>query len=460
MPDLLTITEIADMMAALSPANQRFVQHRPGQRSDRQPVHTVYGGAQIFRAGTAGKMGEVALRSLNTYAPDYATFARAFQLPGFRGDSAGAATSESEIANKIYQRVVTKLEQEPVEDFRIDFEDGFGVRPQQEELDYAVSSAREVVMGMRENTLPPFIGIRIKPLNDEYGKRSLITLTTFISTVLEEGDGTLPDNFVVTLPKITIPEQVTVAAAALSRIEHSAGLPDKSIGLELMIETPTSIVDLKGAVAVNQLVKAASGRCSAVHFGVYDYTALLEITAAHQGMRHPVCDFARMSMQVALAGSDIWLSDGATNVMPAPPHKGADLTDHQLAENIAVVHRAWRVAFGDSRHSLVNGIYQGWDLHPAQLPARYAAVYSFFLDGYEQAALRLKTFVEKAAHATLVGDVFDDAATGQGLLNYFLRAFNCSAITEADLEKTGLSIEEIQTRSFSAIIAGRVADNG
>ena len=104
----------------------------------------------------------------------------------------------------------------------------------------------------------------------------------------------------------------------------------------------------------------------------------------------------------------------------------------------------------------MNGFYQGWDLHPAQLPSRYAAVYSFFLEGLGPASERLKNFVEKAAQATLVGDVFDDAATGQGLLNYFLRALNCGAMTEREaIEMSGLTVDELRTRSFVKILNGR-----
>ena len=108
------------------------------------------------------------------------------------------------------------------------------------------------------------------------------------------------------------------------------------------------------------------------------------------------------------------------------------------------------------RHSLVTGFYQGWDLHPAQLPSRYAAVYAFFLEGLDAASERLTNFVQKAAQATLVGDVFDDAATGQGLLNYFLRAMNCGAITEDEaVEKSGLTLDELRGRSFVKILNGR-----
>lgn len=100
--------------------------------------------------------------------------------------------------------------------------------------------------------------------------------------------------------------------------------------------------------------------------------------------------------------------------------------------------------------------YQGWDLHPGHLPTRYAAIYSFFLSGMGAAGERLKNFVEKAAQATLVGDVFDDAATGQGLLNFFLKALNSGAVTQQEVtEATSLTLEELQTRSFLKILEGR-----
>jgi hypothetical protein len=185
----------------------------------------------------------------------------------------------------------------------------------------------------------------------------------------------------------------------------------------------------------------------------------MNITAAHQSMDHPACDFAREMMKVSLAGTGIWLSDGATNVLPVGPHRasknGKPLTAKQKNDNREAVYRAWRLAFKHTTHALKNGYYQGWDLHPAQLPVRYAAVYSFFRDGLELMSNRLKTFVEKAAQATLIGDVMDDAATGQGLLNFFLRGINCGAITEDEATATGLTVEEIRARSFMKILKMR-----
>ncbi len=173
-------------------------------------------------------------------------------------------------------------------------------------------------------------------------------------------------------------------------------------------------------------------------------------------MDHDVCDFAHYTTKVALAHTGIWLSDGATNTMPIGPHRG-DLTEAQEQENREVVHRAWLKGYGHIRHSLYKGLYQGWDLNPAQLPMRYTAVYAFFLESYDDAVIRLKTFVEKAAQATLIGDTFDDAATGQGLLNYFLKALNSGAITTEEVLATGLTLDEIRTRSFAKILKDRRA---
>jgi hypothetical protein len=88
--------------------------------------------------------------------------------------------------------------------------------------------------------------------------------------------------------------------------------------------------------------------------------------------------------------------------------------------------------------------------------SRYAALFHFFLEGRDAAAERLRNFVTKAAQATLVGDVFDDAATGQGLLNYFLRGINSGAMTEAEAASmTGVTLEELQSRSFVTILRNR-----
>jgi hypothetical protein len=268
--------------------------------------------------------------------------------------------------------------------------------------------------------------------------------------MLDATGGKLPSNFVVTLPKVGIPEQPAALARVLEQFEKAASLPQGTLRFEIMIEITQAVPQL------GRLFEACAGRCTGAHFGTYDYTASCGITAAHQHMLHPACDFARSAMQVAYAGTGLWLSDGGTNVMPIAPHRGETLTAGQRAENVAVIHRAWKLHFDHIQHSLANAFYQGWDLHPAQLPTRYAAVYAFYLEGLDAAAARLKNFVEKAAQATLVGDIFDDAATGQGLLNFFLRAINCGAITETEAERlTGLTRDEFLGASFVKILDRR-----
>ena len=415
---------LAVFVDALDTANARVAERFRGDSSARQPVHVVYGGAHLFKADAAQKLGAVALRTLQEHAPDPASLASALGL-------------DPALAERLYPRVVEKLTREPVEDFRIDFEDGFGHRSDREEDEHAQRAAGEVAAGLHNGTLPPSVGIRIKPLSEELKRRSLRTFDLFLTRLLERTGGTLPPNFVVTLPKITAPEQVTALASACDAFEHWRDLPSGTLRFELMIETTQSVFAADGSVALPRLIAEGGGRIVAAHFGTYDYTAACGITAAHQHMRHPVCDFAKHVMQVALAGTGIWLSDGATNVMPIGARDA--------------VHRAWRLHAEHVRHSLVTGFYQGWDLHPAQLPSRYAAVYAFFLEGLDAASERLKNFVQKAAQATLVGDVFDDAATGQGLLNYFLRAMSCGALAEEEaVEKSGLSSPAAATRTAAS----------
>jgi Malate synthase len=478
MKRTLTEDSTREISARLHEANAEFASRYPGESFRRQPVHTVYGGAHLFKSDTAVRLGALARRALDTYAPDFASFARALNLPGSEelpssvsdDSSVRAAIEQDEaafrreragvwLAHTVYERVAEKLRREPVEDFRIDFEDGYGNRPDAEEDGHAAAAARETAAGAKAGTLPPFIGIRIKPFTEELYERSSRTLDIFLSTLVEESGGRMPENFFVTLPKITVPEQVAALADIFDLFERAAGLEAGSLKMEMMVETTQSITNRRGQSALPLLVEAARGRCTAAHFGTYDYTASCQITAAHQHMTHAACDFARHSMQVALAGTGVWLSDGATNIMPVPAHRapeGGSLTEEQEHENLRTVQRAWRLHYGHVQHSLVNAFYQGWDLHPAQLPTRYAAVYTFFLESLGAAAERLSNFVEKAARATLVGDVFDDAATGQGLLNYFLRAVNCGAVSETEAVRlTGLANEELRSGSFVRILKNR-----
>ncbi|MEZ4361658.1 MAG: hypothetical protein R3B48_15835 [Kofleriaceae bacterium] len=437
----LSDKRVSKALSKIHDAQDRVAERYPGDSGARQPVHTVYGGAHIFSAETARKLGDVALRTLESYAGDAAAFA----------EVVGAKPA---LAAKVYERVLEKLRREPVEDFRIDFEDGYGNRPAEEEDGHAASAALEVARGLEADVLPPFLGIRIKPFSRELAPRSVRTLDIFLTTLVEASAGRLPPNFVVTLPKITSRTDVETLVYLFEHLEDRLDLPSGSLRLEIMVETTQSILDASGRAMLPRLLDSAAGRMVGAHFGTYDYTANCDITAAHQAMGHPACDFAKHMMKVAFAGTGIALSDGATNIMPIAPHRG-ELTDAQRAENRAAVHGAWRLHSEDVRRSLVNGFYQGWDLHPAQLPTRYGTVFAFFLEGLDAASERLQNFIGKAAQATLVGDVFDDAATGQGLLNFFLRGISCGAVREDEATATGLTLEELRTRSFVKILDAR-----
>ena len=429
---------LRDLGARLKQLHDSFARHYPGESGTRQPVHTVYGGSHLFKSDTTKKLGDLALKALAQYAASPGAFAEAIGI-------------DPVVAETVYARVQEKLRREAVEDFRIDFEDGYGIRGDEEEDGHAAQAAKECAKGLENGTLSPFIGIRIKSLSGELAPRALRTLDIFLTNL----GGKLPPNFVVTLPKIMSAGEVGTLVAAFEALEPKLGLAKGSLKVECMVETTQCILDPDGASMLPRFIEEAKGRMTGAHFGTYDYTASCDITAAYQAMRHPACDFAKHMMKVAYAGTSVFLSDGATTTMPVAPHKGDALTDEQKRENARAVHSAWRLHADDVRHSLANGFYQGWDLHPAQLPSRYGTIYSFFLKSLPATRDRLKNFIGKAAQATLHGDTFDDAATGQGLLNFFLRGVNCGALTEEEALSTGLTIDEFRGRSFLKILNNR-----
>jgi len=474
----LTAESLREVGTRLEQAHKAFRRRYPGATAERQPVHVLYGGAQLFRSNTIRRLGEMALKSVDDYAPDFAAFAKALALPGaeklpaapdaiatiaksVEGDAAAARRENRPawFAHTVYQRVREKLRREAVEDFRIDFEDGYGNRPDDEEDGHAAAAAEQVGAAKNEGQLPPFIGIRIKPLTEELRERSLRTLDIFLTELAEKTRGELPNPFYITLPKVSLPDEVASLADVCSRLEPMLGLEPGALRIEIMIETPQAIFNERGETNLLPLVSAARGRCVAAHFGPFDYTASRNISSVHQPLRHFASDFAREVMQVALAGTGIRLADGPTNIMPIPPHRAkesAELSLRQIEENRAAVHHAWKMHFDNISRSLAHGFYQGWDLHPAQLPPRYAAVYAFFLENLESAAERLRNFVEKAAQATRVGQVFDDAAMAQGLVNYFRQAITCGALTAGEVQEvTGVSEAELRGGSFLKILENR-----
>ncbi|HJZ47730.1 MAG TPA: aldolase/citrate lyase family protein [Roseiflexaceae bacterium] len=465
---------LAEITQHLSEANARFNQRYPGASIERQPIHSVYGGAHLYKAGGHMRLGRLALASMDEHAPNFAVFARALGLAGaetllepetdidalaVRPEVAPAV----ELARTIYTRVREKLAREPVEDLRIDFEDGYGYRSDAEEDGHAVLAGEQLAQAIAESALPPFIGIRVKSFAPESLERAIRTLDIVITTLAAHTGGAIPRHFVVTLPKVAIPEQVGTLADLLDLLEAHTGIAPGAIEVDLMIETAQAIVDHHGQIAAPALIQAGRGRVVSAAFGTYDYTASCDITAGEQTHDHPAADFARHALQASLAGTGVRLSDGATTVLPIGPHRASaaqPLDGQRQAENRAVVHAAWRAHYDNIRRSLRHGFYQSWDLHPAQLPARYAAVYAFFLEQLPEASRRLRAFVERAAQATLLGNTFDDAATGQGLLNFFLRGIACGALDEQQALVAGITIAELHGRSFAQIVANRTKDEG
>ena len=436
----------------------------------RAPAHVVYGGADRFSIETPKKFGRIALDSIRAYAPNFATFAHAFHLPGSEHlPSFPKAVKELDAALKVdpnkvkkkdraawfawtvYQKTLEKLRREPVEDFRIDFEDGYGFRSEEEEDGHALAAATEVANAFKKRRITTFSGFRIKSLAPETYGRAIRTLELFLSTLLDQTGGILPENFVVTLPKVTDAKQVKDLARRLSKIEKDRKLKKDSIGIELMIETPDAIFDKRGRVAVPGLIKAARGRCRSVHFGAYDYTAALGISASFQDIRHPACGFARSVIQAACAGTGVRVVDSVTTLMPVPIFRDENLSDAQKAENRRSVHAGWLMHFQNVSASMADGFYQSWDLHPNQLVARYAAVFAFFLSEVDAQAARLKAFLGKATQASLTGNTFDDAATAQGIVNFFRRGLDCGAFDAEEIKKrTGVAADDL-SKSFAEI---------
>ncbi|MFF2548499.1 DUF6986 family protein [Kitasatospora sp. NPDC058063] len=396
----------AAVEALLAPVDADLARRYPGEPGTRQPVHTVYVPADAFGADTVREWGRRALDAFDRHAATPAELARALGV------------ADDELLADVHARVRAKLEREPIEDLRIDFEDGYGPRPDAEEDAAAVRAAGLVAAAVAGGGAPPYLGIRIKCLEAAVRARGIRTLELFLATLMARGG--LPEGLVLTLPKVTYAEQVTALVRLLEDFEGRAGLPAGRIGFEIQIETTQAILGPDGRATVARMIEAAEGRATGLHYGTFDYSAACGVSAAHQSMDHPVADHAKAVMQVAAAGTGVRLSDGSTNVVPTGS-----------AEQ---VHAAWKLHHGLVRRSLARAYYQGWDMHPAHLPTRYVAVYSFYREGLAAAAARLAAYVAKAG-----GDVMDEPATARALSGYLLRGLDCGAVDLAEVAAlTGL----------------------
>jgi citrate lyase beta subunit len=380
------IAELAGLADALLAGDDAARASRyPGPSQDRQPVHTAYVPADRFAADTVQQWGEAALRALAEHGP----------LPGFE---------ESELS-----RVRAKLEREPVEDLRIDFEDGYGIRPDEVEDAAARAAADALVRLLAGSTAPPFVGVRMKSLEPAVRRRGLATLELFLNTLL--GQAPLPAGFRITLPKVTSVRQVRAMVECCETLEAWHGLTAGQLRFEIQVETPQAILGPDGTALVAPMISTAAGRCAGLHYGTYDYSASLGIAAAFQSLAHPAADHAKAVLQVAAAETGIPVSDGSTNVLPVG--------------DTAAVREAWQLHAGLVRRSLERGFYQGWDLHPAQLVTRYAATFRFFTDGLAAAQARLDAY-----RARVETGIADEPATARALADYLARGIACGAIAE------------------------------
>ncbi|MGP4001093.1 DUF6986 family protein [Streptomyces sp. 8N706] len=389
--------------ASLAGVDAELARRYPGDPGTRQPVHTVYVPGDVIAADTVRTWGDRALAALDEYAPDAASLAAVLGL-------------SEELAGPVYERVRAKLRREPVEDLRIDFEDGYGARPGDEEDAAAARAARLVAAAVADGTAPPYLGIRMKCMEAPVRDRGIRTLDIFLTGLMDAGG--LPSGLLLTLPKVTYAQQVAAMVRLLEEFESAHGLESGRIVFEIQIETTQAVLGADGRATVARMIDAAGGRASGLHYGTFDYSAACGVSAAHQSLDHPVADHAKAVMQVAAAGTGVRLSDGSTNVLPVGP--------------TSQVHDAWRLHHGLVRRSLARAYYQGWDMHPGHLPTRYAAVYAFYREGLGQAAARLAAYVNRAG-----GAVMDEPATARALSGYLLRGLDCGA-SDPD-EVTGLT---------------------
>jgi len=219
-------------------------------------VHTVSVHADRYSATTVSDWGREALAALDAHG-------------GTPEQLADAAGMPVEVTSVVYPLVRLKLETEPIEDLRIDFEDGFGHRPDAEEDVAAVAAARALARSVDDGNAAPFHGIRFKSFERPTRSRGLATLVGFVDRLLSSG-GRL-DGFVVTLPKVTSVAQVEAMAVACDRIEGAHGLSRGTLRFEIQVETPQSILGPDGTALVARMIQAAPERVSGLHYGTYDY---------------------------------------------------------------------------------------------------------------------------------------------------------------------------------------------
>ena len=381
------------------------------------PVHTVYEGAHLLREDTFTRFGRVARETLMSHGRDHRRFCEV--LTGSHHEEA--------ISRPVWDQLNRRLQSLPVEDYRADFEDGYGVRSPGEEHDHAIHAAGVFAAAAAAGTLPPGYGIRIKCLDHNTADQAISTLDVFLTALATACGPACPPGLTITLPKVTQSAQPAALDRLLSQLEETLpALPP--VRMELMVETSGSLVDRSGRLLLPSLVDAAGGRCTGVHLGVYDYTSALGISSHQQTPVNAVCEFARRWMQLCLGDRPVRLSDGAWNQVPS-------------GSPDAIVS-LWQQSWQGITAAMTAGIYQGWDLLPEQLPARYGSVYLFYRQGLTEATRRLQAWNKRKAATSADAGVMDDAATAAGLQRFFARALQCGAITRDEFVAAGATPED------------------
>ena len=382
----------------------------PGVVVGRQPVHTVYVPADQFHVEVGDEWGAAALTALTRHAPRPDDMARITGL-------------DPDLVHAVWPAVRDKLRSEPIEDLRVDLEDGYGTRPDEEEDRHAVMVGLELAAAVSTRSAPPFLGIRCKSLEPATRRRGLRTLDLVLRTMLDGAE--LPAGWVITLPKVTSLAQVTTMVDICDRLERAYGLAEGALKFEIQVETPQAVLLADGTAGMAPMLHAAAGRCVGLHFGTYDYTAGLGIAGGYQSLDHPAADHAKAVMQLAAAGTGVRVSDGSTNHLPV----GAPND----------VRAAWALHARLVRRALERGLYQGWDLHPAQLVTRFLATYVFFRTGLDQIGARLRGYLQRTS-----GRVLDEPATAQALASFLLRGVRCGAISVGEIPiLTGSDLDTI-----------------
>ncbi|GAB3582205.1 DUF6986 family protein [Calidifontibacter terrae] len=392
----------------LAAADHDLAEHYPGDRTDRGPIHTVYVPGDVFTAETTREWGDRALQLLEDFAPDTTTLA----------DAVGAPIAEVE---QVYGRLQKVLQDGPIQDLRIDFEDGYGRRPDETEDAHVAAATEAIRQLLTRPERPTWWGIRFKAFEAPTRERGLRTLASFVDSVRNN----IGDGLTLTLPKVTSVAQVDAMVHACDTIEQALGLPHGSLGFEIQVETAQAIMAGSGLAPLAPMIRAGRGRVTSLHYGTFDYSAGLGIAAPFQALDHPVADHAKNVMQVSAAQTGVRMSDGSTNVVA--------FGDRDQA------HATWRLHAGLVERSLVRGIYQGWDMHPGHLPTRFLANMLFFRRAMPTACARLSAYLNRTA-----GDVMDEPATARMLATALLRGAHCGAIDPAEIEASaGITVDHL-----------------